>query len=76
MIELHRVWKVFAVGPVKVPALTDVSFRISKGEFVTLSGASGAGKTTLLRLLYRDDVPSEGDVEVLGRAAAGVVFKF
>jgi cell division transport system ATP-binding protein len=68
MIELHRVWKVFAVGPVKVPALTDVSFRVSKGEFVTLSGASGAGKTTLLRLLYRDDVPSEGEVEVLGHA--------
>jgi len=68
MIELHRVWKVFAVGPVKVPALTDVSFRVSKGEFVTLSGASGAGKTTLLRLLYRDDVPSEGEVEVLDRA--------
>ncbi len=68
MIELHRVWKVFAVGPVKVPALTDVSFRVSKGEFVTLTGASGAGKTTLLRLLYRDDVPSEGEVEVLGHA--------
>ncbi|HUF90741.1 MAG TPA: ATP-binding cassette domain-containing protein [Candidatus Limnocylindria bacterium] len=68
MIELHRVWKVFAVGPVKVPALTDVSFRVSKGEFVTLNGASGAGKTTLLRLLYRDDLPTEGDVEVLGRA--------
>jgi cell division transport system ATP-binding protein len=66
MIELHRVWKIFSVGPVKVPALTDVSFRVAKGEFVTLCGPSGAGKTTLLRLLYRDDVPSEGDVEVLG----------
>jgi cell division transport system ATP-binding protein len=65
MIELHRVWKVFSVGPVKVPALTDVSFRVSKGEFVTLTGASGAGKTTLLKLLYRDDVPTEGDVQVL-----------
>ena len=67
MIELHRVWRVFSVGPVKVPALSDVSFRIVKGEFVTLHGASGAGKTTLLRLLYRDDLPTEGEIEVLGR---------
>src|SRR5881409_354570 len=65
MIELHRVWKVFAVGPVKVPALTDVSFRVAKGEFVTLHGASGAGKTTLLRLLYREELPTEGEIEVL-----------
>src|SRR5215467_2552795 len=65
MIEFHRVWKVFAVGPVKVPALSDVSFRIGKGEFVTLHGASGSGKTTLLRLLYREELPTEGEVEVL-----------
>jgi len=51
---------------VKVPELSDVSFRISKGEFVTLTGPSGSGKTTLLRLLYREDVPTEGEVEVLG----------
>src|SRR5262249_49926801 len=56
-----------AVGPVKVPALSDVSFRIDSGEFVVLTGASGAGKTSLLRLLYGAEVPTEGEVDVLGR---------
>jgi cell division transport system ATP-binding protein len=67
MIELQGVWKTFAVGPVKVPALTDVSFRVTRGEFIVLTGASGAGKTTLMRLLYREEVPTEGEIEVLGR---------
>ncbi|HET7343030.1 MAG TPA: ATP-binding cassette domain-containing protein [Methylomirabilota bacterium] len=56
----------------KVPALSDISFRIGKGEFVTLCGPSGAGKTTLLRLLYRDDVPTEGEVEVLRHDVASL----
>jgi cell division transport system ATP-binding protein len=72
MIELHRVWKTYSVGPVKVPALSDVSFRVAKGEFATLCGPSGAGKTTLLRLLYREEVPSEGEVEVLGEDVAAL----
>ena len=66
MIRLRHVAKVYGVGPVQVAALSDVSFSVDKGEFVVLSGPSGAGKTTLLRLLYRDDVPSEGEIEVGG----------
>jgi cell division transport system ATP-binding protein len=72
MIELHRVCKVYAVGPVNVPALSDVSFRIAKGEFVVLTGPSGAGKTTLLRLLYRDDAPTDGEIDVLGYPVAAL----
>ena len=89
MLRLQRVSKVFGDGPARVPALTDVSFAVARGEFTVLSGASGAGKTTLLRLLYRDDVPSEGEIEVAGfdvpslrrsdiprlRRAIGIVFQ-
>jgi len=66
MIRLHRVCKVFEGGPMKLPALNDISFEVDKGDFVVLSGASGAGKTTLLRLLYADERASDGEIEVAG----------
>src|SRR5207248_808714 len=40
------------------------------GAFVILAGRSGAGKTTLLKLLYRAEVPSEGEVHVLDQPLA------
>jgi cell division transport system ATP-binding protein len=64
MIRLQGVSKVFGAGPARVPALSDVSFSVDKGEFAVLNGASGAGKTTLLRMLYRDELPSDGEVHV------------
>jgi len=66
MIRLHHVCKVFESGPMRLPALSDISFSVDKGEFVVLAGASGAGKTTLLRLLYADERATEGEIEVAG----------
>lgn len=43
-------------------ALNDVSFGVSKGEFISLVGKSGAGKSTLLRLLLGYDTPTKGDI--------------
>jgi len=62
--------KIYEVGPVKVPALSDVTFTIDKGEFVVINGPSGAGKTTLMRLLYREEEPTDGEVMVLGQPLA------
>jgi len=66
MIRLEGVSKVFGDRPGRVAALSDVTFSVERGDFVVLHGASGAGKTTLLRMLYRDERPSEGDIEVAG----------
>jgi cell division transport system ATP-binding protein len=72
MIRLQRVSKVFGEGPGRVPALSEISFSLDKGEFAVLFGPSGAGKTTLLRLLYRDELPTEGEVDVAGLDVVGL----
>ena len=64
MIEAYHLSKVFSRG---VYALREMSLQIEKGEFVFLTGPSGAGKSTFLRLLLRQDLPSEGQLMVIGR---------
>ena len=64
MIETYHLSKLYNRG---VYALRDLNLTVDKGEFIFLTGPSGAGKSTLLRLLLREDLPSEGELKVLGR---------
>ncbi|HVS01295.1 MAG TPA: cell division ATP-binding protein FtsE [Thermoanaerobaculia bacterium] len=64
MIHFYHVSKQYPGGQ---RALADVTFEVQRGEFLFLAGPSGAGKTTLLRLIFRQDVPSSGQVVVNGR---------
>jgi cell division transport system ATP-binding protein len=63
MIEFRNVTKYYDNG---VLALEDVSFRIEKGEFVFIVGPTGMGKSTLLKLIYREELPTKGEVIVGG----------
>ena len=44
------------------PLLTDISFDLAAGEWITLTGITGAGKSTLLRLLNRLSEPTTGEI--------------
>ena len=53
-------------------ALSNVSFRVSDGEFVSIVGPNGAGKTTLVNVVTGLLRPTAGEVRFLGRDIAGV----
>ncbi len=47
-------------------ALVDVSLKIETGELVFLTGPSGSGKTTLLKVIFREILPTEGQILIDG----------
>jgi len=67
MIEIKRVDKAYAVGRGRVSALSNVSFSVKKGEFLSIVGPSGCGKSTLLKIIGDIIQPSSGEVLVDGR---------
>lgn len=52
-------------------ALSDVSFSLEQGEFVSVIGPSGSGKTTLLRILNGSLDCDRGEIHVQGRPFTG-----
>jgi ABC-type Fe3+/spermidine/putrescine transport system ATPase subunit len=65
-VELDHVTKRFG----EVTALSDVSLRVDRGEFLCLFGPSGCGKTTALRLIAGLEVPDAGRVLIHGSVAS------
>ena len=61
MIQFFQIYKTY---PVNIPALSNISFKIEKGDFVFVTGPSGAGKTTLLKLIIRAERPDQGEILV------------
>ena len=63
LLELKNVTKSYSGTK---PALTNVSFSVNEGEFVSVIGSSGSGKTTLLRCINRMIEPTNGEISFNG----------
>ncbi len=64
MIQMFHVSKNYEGGST---ALSDVTLKVAKGEFVFITGPSGAGKTTLLKIMFGSEAPTEGQIIMDGR---------
>ncbi|HQI30990.1 MAG TPA: ABC transporter ATP-binding protein [Bacteroidales bacterium] len=68
IIDIKGLTKQYPMGNNRFTALRDISISFAKGEFTGIIGPSGSGKTTLLNIIGTLDVPSEGEVLLLGRS--------
>jgi len=64
MIQFENITKKYGT----VTVLSDITFKIEKGELVVLIGPSGCGKTTLLKIINRLIKPTSGNVFLNGES--------
>ncbi|MFO0666730.1 MAG: ABC transporter ATP-binding protein [Polyangiaceae bacterium] len=66
LMDIRGLVREFTVGGAPLRVLKGISFRIDRGEYVSIIGPSGSGKSTLLYQLGCLDTPSEGTVLLEG----------
>src|SRR3990172_12214558 len=72
LVDIDELWKGYRPGSVRVQALSGVSLRIERGEFVAIAGPSGSGKSTLLYVIGLLARPDRGRYLLDGRDVGGL----
>ena len=68
VLRLEHIGKTFNPGtPLENTVLQDIDLRLGRGELTALIGPSGSGKSTLLNLIGLLDVPTAGELYLLGQ---------
>lgn len=68
VLRLEQIGKTFNPGtPLENIVLQDIDLRLERGELTALIGPSGSGKSTLLNLIGLLDVPTAGELYLLGQ---------
>jgi putative ABC transport system ATP-binding protein len=75
VITIENLFKKFQMGKGEFTALNGIRLSLSQGEFAGLIGPSGSGKTTLLNIIGSLDVPTSGEVKVLGNSVGNLTTK-
>ncbi|MFQ2076403.1 ABC transporter ATP-binding protein [Aeromonas veronii] len=68
IIVVKGLGKSVRLGQESLTILEGIDLQVNSGKTVALVGASGSGKSTLLGLLAGLDLPSQGDIEILGKS--------
>jgi ABC-type lipoprotein export system ATPase subunit len=71
VLAAKDVYRFYETEGTKVPVLKGLTFSLEKGSFTTIMGPSGSGKSTLLNVLSGLDVPSVGEVVLMGESLSG-----
>jgi len=66
ILRVMNLSKTYMQGKIPVHALSDVSFDVQKGEFLSIVGPSGSGKSTFLSMIGLLDKPTSGSVFIDG----------
>lgn len=67
VLELKHIHYAYHTLDGETPALTDISFALNKGEFVSIVGPSGCGKSTLLSIIAGLLEPEKGLIKINGK---------
>ena len=63
LIKITDLEKKYKTG---VTAIYDFNLKVKKGDFVFVIGTTGCGKSTLIKMLYREEKPTKGIINIGG----------